>query len=182
MATSRTAANNSSGTIYLFNCGVCHDPGATTHAGGAVSGIQAAQIAFDATYAGGGTYTAGGNTAGKTMDLTGLLVHVQPHTVIVQGTKFSSPYDAPNITSFAWNSAAGTLQCNGCHGNTTYSDYRKGAPLYATGSPKPNAHVLHVDARTTPTGEHSVCIAIMQLQIPILQLPERINILIKLMI
>jgi predicted CxxxxCH...CXXCH cytochrome family protein len=154
VATNRNAANNSSGTTYAFNCGICHDPGATTHGGGAVSGIQAAQAAFDATYAGGGTYTAGGTLAGtdNTFNWTaGTCTSTYCHS---QGTKFSSPYNVPNVTSFNWNSAAGTLQCNGCHGNTTYTaDYRKGAPLYTTGSPKANAHVYHVDARATPTGE-----------------------------
>jgi predicted CxxxxCH...CXXCH cytochrome family protein len=56
-------------------------------------------------------------------------------------------------TSPQWGS--GSLSCNGCHGNTTYTDYRKGTPLYSSypGGTKPNAHVLHTDARTTPSGE-----------------------------
>ncbi len=50
------------------------------------------------------------------------------------------------------NAAAGG--CGACHGNTGgYTDYRKAAPLYADGSPKPNSHQFHVDTRTTPVGE-----------------------------
>ena len=49
-----------------------------------------------------------------------------------------------------WGTAAG---CNACHGNTVYTDYRKAAPLYVSGSPKPNAHLYHVDTRATPSGE-----------------------------
>lgn len=48
-----------------------------------------------------------------------------------------------------WGSTAG---CNACHGNTTYGDWRMAAPLYASGSPKPNAHVYHIDSNTTPDG------------------------------
>jgi predicted CxxxxCH...CXXCH cytochrome family protein len=60
--------------------------------------------------------------------------------------------DIPSNTTPQWD---GTLDCNGCHGNTTYSDYRKGTPLYASypSGTKPNAHVLHTDVRTTPSGE-----------------------------
>lgn len=53
-----------------------------------------------------------------------------------------------------WGTAGG---CNNCHGNTTYTDYRLAAPLYASTSTvppgKPNAHVKHVDVRTTPSNE-----------------------------
>jgi predicted CxxxxCH...CXXCH cytochrome family protein len=50
----------------------------------------------------------------------------------------------------AWGTDAG---CGACHGNTMYTDYRKAAPLYTSGSPKPNAHQYHVDTRATPSGE-----------------------------
>ncbi len=52
-----------------------------------------------------------------------------------------------------WGTTGG---CNSCHGNQTYSDYRKAFPLYTSGtvSPrKPNAHVNHADTRTTPNLE-----------------------------
>lgn len=52
----------------------------------------------------------------------------------------------PANTTTDWSSA-GPLPCNSCHGNATYgADFRKGAPLYATGSPKGNAHVSHIRA------------------------------------
>ena len=136
VATNRTAANNSSGTTYIFNCGVCHDPGATTHGGGAVSGIQAAQVAFDATYAGGGTYTAGGTLAGTDNGFNwtaGATNNACSNTYChSQGTSLTTPYAAPNITSFQWTSS--TLTCSGCHGNP---------PAYANGSPKANSHSAH---------------------------------------
>jgi predicted CxxxxCH...CXXCH cytochrome family protein len=57
-------------------------------------------------------------------------------------------------TTPQWGSS-GPLGCNGCHGNTTYTDYRKGTPLYASypSGTKPNAHQLHTDARTAPLNE-----------------------------
>lgn len=49
----------------------------------------------------------------------------------------------PANTTPTWGS--GAIACNGCHGNATYgSDFRKAAPLYATGSPKGNAHPVHI--------------------------------------
>ena len=45
-----------------------------------------------------------------------------------------------------WGTTAG---CNACHGNTTYTNYRKAAPLYTSGTPKPNAHLYHVDVTDT---------------------------------
>lgn len=51
----------------------------------------------------------------------------------------------PANTTVAWDAAAGTVVCNSCHGNATYSaDFRKGAPLYTTGTPKGNAHDRHI--------------------------------------
>ena len=50
----------------------------------------------------------------------------------------------PANTTVSWGTA-GPLACNSCHGNATYSsDFRKAAPLYATGSPKGNAHASHI--------------------------------------
>ncbi|MBI5055204.1 MAG: CxxxxCH/CxxCH domain-containing protein [Nitrospirae bacterium] len=43
--------------------------------------------------------------------------------------------------------------CNVCHGNATYSDYRKATPLYTSGSPKGNAHIFHTSTQTTPSNE-----------------------------
>ncbi|MEW6713766.1 MAG: CxxxxCH/CxxCH domain-containing protein [Nitrospirota bacterium] len=50
-------------------------------------------------------------------------------------------------TTPAWGStgtpAGETIPCNTCHGNATYSDWRKGMPLYVNGSPKENSHEEH---------------------------------------
>jgi predicted CxxxxCH...CXXCH cytochrome family protein len=132
VATSGSAVNNSSGTTYIYNCGVCHDPGATAHARGVKSGTQAAEVAFDETVAGGGTYTPGGTVAGNDNGFNwtaGTCTITYCHS---PGTKLSSPYDPPNVTSFTWNS--GTIQCNGCHGNP---------PFYNNGNPKANSHAKH---------------------------------------
>ncbi len=160
VAINRNAANSSSGTTYAFNCGVCHDPGATTHAGGPVSGMQAAQVVFDATYAGGGTYTAGtleGTDNGfnwTTGAANNACLNTYCHS---PGTITIAPYPAPNVTSFQWIISS-TLTCSGCHGNTTYTtDYRKGAPLYASGTPKQNAHRPHTDARATAGSDATEC-------------------------
>jgi predicted CxxxxCH...CXXCH cytochrome family protein len=48
--------------------------------------------------------------------------------------------------------------CSKCHGNSTYpTDYRRGAPLYLSGSPKPNAHLSHVDTRAALGGLEPQC-------------------------
>lgn len=41
-----------------------------------------------------------------------------------------------------WGTAGG---CSICHGNATYTNYRKAGPTYASASPKPNAHPEHID-------------------------------------
>ncbi len=57
-------------------------------------------------------------------------------------------------TTPTWGTTGG---CSACHGNATYTDYRKAAPLYASGTPKPNAHVYHTDTRTTASGLEPQC-------------------------
>lgn len=50
-------------------------------------------------------------------------------------------------TTLTWGTSG---DCSKCHGNTTYTtDYRRGAPLYVSGTPKPNAHLSHLDTRAT---------------------------------
>lgn len=48
-----------------------------------------------------------------------------------------------------WGTTGG---CNSCHGNATYTNYRKAAPLYVSGTPKPNAHVAHLDVTDATAG------------------------------
>lgn len=130
-SSSFTPSNSSTTSTYIYTCGVCHN--ATNHVGGPVSANQAAQISFDSTVAGGGTYTAGSLVgADRGFNWTG-------------GT-CSSTYchsngagGAPNNTTFNWNSAAGTLTCAGCHNYTKAS----GTPM-ASGSH--TAHINNADA------------------------------------
>lgn len=67
----------------------------------------------------------------------------------------------PANTTVNWGTA-GPLACNACHGNATYgSDYRKATPLYASGSPKANAHQLHIDQSAgggTPAAADPQCL------------------------
>src|SRR5574341_52701 len=107
VATDRTAANTSSGTAYLYNCGVCHN--AATHAGNPISANQPAQVVFDATIAGGGTYSAGtlqGADAGFNWT-NGTCSSTYCHSNGAGG--------APNNTTFTWATLAGTFTCESCH-------------------------------------------------------------------
>jgi predicted CxxxxCH...CXXCH cytochrome family protein len=107
-------------------------------------------IVFDSTVAVNGTY------AGQTSPIT----YRGPGSAYGSCTNITCHNDGPAV----WTGGAGvgntptwgtTGGCNSCHGNTTYTDYRKAAPLYASypSGTKPNAHQLHTDARTTPSGE-----------------------------
>jgi len=107
---------------YVFNCGACHD--SAPHADGAVSTVRAAQVVFDAVVAGGGSYSAGATTGGAAdrgfnwtagaanNSCASTYCHSQGTTTV------SASYLAPKTTSFQW-SAASTLTCGGCHGNTS---------------------------------------------------------------
>jgi predicted CxxxxCH...CXXCH cytochrome family protein len=118
---------------YSYVCATCHtSETALTHSDGYIN--------FVITYSQGSASPPGNGY--------GTCSNVYCHT---NGT-YVWTGGSPSNTTPQWD---GTLECNDCHGNTTYSDYRKGTPLYAsypTGT-KPNAHVLHTDVRTTPSGE-----------------------------
>jgi len=131
-SSSFTPSNSSTTSAYVYTCGVCHN--ATNHAAGPVSTNQAAQVSFDSTIAGGGTYTAGGSLAGTDRGFNwtaGSCSSTYCHSNGAGG--------APNNTTFNWNSAAGTLTCAGCHSYTKAS----GTPI-ATGSH--TAHINNADA------------------------------------
>jgi len=121
----QTAANNSSTTNYQFTCAVCHN--GATHAGGPAGTNQVAEVVFDATVAGGGTYTAG------------TTVTSDPNGFNYTDGSCSSTYchsngagGAPNVTP-TWGA---TLDCKSCHNYTAAS----GTPM-ASGS-----HAAHVSA------------------------------------
>ncbi len=108
----KTPSNTSSATVYEYSCGVCHN--ATPHATGNASANQAANVVFDSTIAGGGTYTAGGALAGTDtggMEWTnGTCGTTYCHS---QGASTTSPFGgAPNSTA-TWN--GGAMNCESCH-------------------------------------------------------------------
>jgi predicted CxxxxCH...CXXCH cytochrome family protein len=59
------------------------------------------------------------------------------------GTAVSTGIVTPSISP-AWDYGQ-ALPCNVCHGNTTYTDWRKAAPLYAQDQPKSNSHPRHIN-------------------------------------
>ena len=128
-AADRSAADNSTVANYIFNCGTCHNN--THHAGGPVSASQTAEVIFNATIAGSGTYTAGTPQG------------ADPNGFNYTGGSCSTTYchsngngGAPNVTAFNWSSPAGTLTCKGCHGYTAAS----GTPI-SSGS-----HTKHINS------------------------------------
>ncbi len=132
-----TAANNSTTANYVFSCAVCHN--GVSHAGGKAGTNQVAEVAFDATVAGGGTYTAGTNVftdqgsngTGDFQYTDGTCSSVYCHSDGNGGT--------PNV-SVNWAMAQGSLDCAGCHNYTAAS----GTPM-ASGK-----HSAHVGTATTP--------------------------------
>jgi predicted CxxxxCH...CXXCH cytochrome family protein len=140
--------------ILSYDCSLCHKNTVSdsrtlnpqTYSGNLTNGHRYhvngwVTIVFDSTAAVNGTY------AGQT----------SPINYRVPGSSYGS---CTNITchndgTAVWKGEPGvgstptwgtTGGCSTCHGNTTYTDYRKGAPLYASGNPKPNAHQLHIRA------------------------------------
>lgn len=133
----KTASNTASATAYEFSCGVCHN--STPHADGNVGVNQAAQVVFDATIAGGGTYTAG--------TLAGTDTGTRPWTA---GT-CSATYchsdgngGGPKKTAFNWNSANNTLRCYGCHGSQDIKTGATQASMTNYSAIRTNAHARHV--------------------------------------
>jgi len=112
-STSRTPANSSTTTNYIFGCGVCHNVNPTgQHNTGRVSTFQMANVIFDGTIAGGGTYAAGGYMGVDSYDWTaGSCSSIYCHS--------NGNGGAPNTTSFNW--ASGTANCASCHNYTAAS-------------------------------------------------------------
>ncbi|SNB47391.1 CxxxxCH/CxxCH domain-containing protein [Geobacter sp. DSM 9736] len=125
---------------YGYSCGKCHQ--STTNDGSSIADKRlhinkTKNIVWDATNSDGNAYVNAGTNCSN----------IYCHS---NGTAMSQPYPAP-ATGVNWGS--GALACNSCHGQTTYSDYRKAAPLYASGSPKGNAHQFHIAVTASPAGE-----------------------------
>lgn len=124
VATGNLTTNTSTTTAYIFQCGTCHNPAATTHSGGVVSTRQAAEVGL----AGGGTYTAAGTAAATSPD--GSFAYTN-------GTcGFNACHNNGKATAGAPNVVAtwtGTLptNCTGCHNNNAAS----GSPMASNGHP-----------------------------------------------
>ena len=130
---------------YSHTCDNCHTATAgdsrtisnwSNHVNGAVDIQFSPWVNSAATYAGS---TPKSKLPGSA---TGACANTYCHS---NGTSVSSGTIPANAT-VDWGTA-GPLACNGCHGNATYgSDFRKATPLYASGSPKGNAHEHHIRA------------------------------------
>jgi predicted CxxxxCH...CXXCH cytochrome family protein len=149
--------------ILSYDCSLCHkytvsnsrtlNPqiytgnltyGHRYHVNGWVTIVFDSTVAVNGTYAGQTSpinYRGPGSAYGS---CTNIICHNDGTAVWTGGTGVGN--------TPTWGTAGG---CNSCHGNTTYTDYRKGTPLYASypSGTKPNAHQLHTDARTPPSGE-----------------------------
>ena len=133
-----------SGTNYNFSCGECH-----------YNGMQDPPIKLDNLveigFKSSGTKTYDGRTTlNSPYDYSGT-----NGTEITRGgtLRCSNTYCHSNGTSVAtgviagnsspaWDSKAG-IECNSCHGNTVYSDWRKAMPNYNEDQPKSNSHFMH---------------------------------------
>ncbi len=143
--------------LASFTCNKCHNATAsnsTTISNYSNHVNQQVTLNLDSTAAAtGATYNAnavdGANVYQKTPNTafsscTNIKCHNNGQSV------WNSALPAAGSTP-VWGTAGG---CNSCHGNATYpSDYRKAAPLYTSGSPKPNAHSSHTTAGTINSGE-----------------------------
>src|SRR6185369_9577597 len=122
---------------YGYLCTRCHVSNTTTsHANGSID------MAVPLNGNAGASYGKGASFPVSNADFSGQTCgNVSCHS---DGTYLYTGTPVPKASP-AWGGTAG---CNSCHGNASYSDYRKAAPLYASGSPKPNAHDRHVQAGT----------------------------------
>jgi predicted CxxxxCH...CXXCH cytochrome family protein len=119
-----------------LNCVVCHNFSATTeyakHANYKIEVMFDQAFNSSASYGKSPSFTPGTGYS----NCSNTYCHSNG-TSVATGT-------IPANTTPDWGS--GTLTCNGCHGNAIYADYRRAGPLYADGSPKKNAHQLHIRA------------------------------------
>jgi predicted CxxxxCH...CXXCH cytochrome family protein len=140
-----TPSNNSTATAYIYSCGVCHN--STQHSQGPVSENQAAQVSFDTTIAGGGTYTAGplaGTDRGFNWT-SGTCTNTYCHS---PGTK-NSAYDSPNVIP-AWNTTFAD-RCKSCHNAA-----QAVTPTDATDRMATHQHLAHID-NVTSVGRRIAC-------------------------
>lgn len=109
----KTGANASTTTAYIYECGACHFH--APHADGPVNASQTAQIFFNSTTAGAGSYVPGATSAADAASnfnyTNGTCTNTYCHS--------NGAGNPGNNASFTWTSAPGTLGCNGCHNYTT---------------------------------------------------------------
>lgn len=133
-----------SGTNYNFSCGECHYNGMQdppirldnlVEIGFKSSGTKTydGRASLNSPYDYGGT-NGTAITRGGTLRCSNVYCHSN-------GTSVSTGV-IPGNTTPAWDTKAG-IECNSCHGNTVYSDWRKAMPNYAEDQPKSNSHFMH---------------------------------------
>ena len=140
---------------YGFDCALCHSATVSNsraiatpanHVNRFVDVQFSAWVNNAATYAGS---TPKSKLPGSTVGACANTYCHSDGTAVANGTITAN-------TTVNWGTA-GPLACNACHGNGTYgSDFRKAAPLYATGSPKGNAHDKHTKVGSL-TGTYMQC-------------------------
>lgn len=141
---------------YRFACSSCHSPaGGSAHAGGALAASQAAQVYFGysaagvrGSYSGTGTVYSNDNGFNWTAGSSGCTATYCHSGGAGQAGRSAVAWSTANKSSYS---------CNLCHGNAAApaNDWRRGAPLYASGSityrgqAKGNAHGVHITAKTS---------------------------------
>ncbi|MFZ2950221.1 MAG: CxxxxCH/CxxCH domain-containing protein [Desulfuromonadaceae bacterium] len=124
----KTPSNDSTASTYDFSCAVCHN--GVSHADSNV------QVSFDATVAGGGTYTAG---ASQGADSSGIVWTAG--TCSANYCHSDGNGGAPKKTAFNWASPNNTLRCQGCHAS---QDWKLSSVQPAYSSIRTQAHARHV--------------------------------------
>ncbi len=140
---------------YAYNCAYCHS--ATVSDNRTISTAtnhvnQLVEVQFNAWANASATYDGSTPKVKLPGSVAASCTNTYCHS---NGTSVATSSIPSNTTPLNWG--AGTLACNQCHGQGTYGDYRKGAPLYASGTPKGNAHQFHVTAVASPDGNEVLC-------------------------
>ena len=121
-ATSNTTGRTADGANYIFNCGTCHNPSITQHAGGAANPVsgRTAEISFNVTWATGytnGSYTEGGTI---TTDSRGFKYSSNNTCTNLYCHSDGKPLGAadPTYATATWNQGAASPNCGICHAAT----------------------------------------------------------------
>jgi len=148
-------------------CSTCHTGGMPGFWGNVYSKLT---IGFEINGVAGGAYDGAQSYANNPNDVPYTLIGANGTTVTQYGSQTCTtiychsqgtggtanqvtllPAALPTQPAYGTspNWVSGTAQCNSCHGNTTYTDWRAAAPLYAQDSPKANSHQIHIQTGFT---------------------------------